>query len=349
MPASTMRLATLLPFLRNPRSVVNEVASWERAGLEAIWVAEAWGYDSPTVMGYLAARTERMLIGSAVLNLYSRSPALIAQTAVSLDALSEGRALLGLGVSGPQVVEGWHGQRFERPLARTREVVDLCRRIWQREVIEHQGIFKMPLRPEDGGTFGKPLKLLAKPVRDRIPIYLGAQGRVNVALTSEIADGWLPPLFIPDKASTVWGEALAQGKQRRDPALGPLEIAAGMGTAVLAIGEDAASARDQTRPVIAFYVGAAGAPGKNFYYNLACEYGYEREASLIQEHYLAGRRREAEAAVPAEFCQLVSLAGTAGYVRERIEAFREAGVTMLVVTPVGPDPLHLIEQVREWL
>lgn len=344
-----MRLSAMLSYIDSPRLVADQVADWERAGLDAVWVAEAWGYDAATVMGYLAARTERVLIGSAVVNVYSRTPALLAQTAVGLDALSEGRAILGLGASGPQVIEGWHGRRYDKPLGRTRETVELCRRIWRREVIEHHGITDMPLPPEKGGTLGKPLKLLAKPVRERIPIYLGAQGPASVRTTAEIAEGWLPPLFIPEKAAEVWGSALAEGAKLRDPSLGPLEIAAGGVNTLLAIGDDAAAVRDQIRPMLALYVGGMGAFGKNFYYDLACQYGYEREATEVQAHYLAGRRREAEAAVPAEFCELVTLAGPAGYVRDRIEAYREAGVTMLSVAPVGDDPLRLFEQVKQWL
>lgn len=341
-----MELSMPLQYSGDPRTAADQAAALETAGLDAVWVAEAYGFDSPTVMGYLAARTERMRIGSAILNVYSRTPALIAQTAAGLDALSGGRAMLGLGASGPQVVEGWHGRRYDKPLGRTRETIELCRRIWRREVVEHHGITDMPLPAEKGGTHGKPLKLLTHPVRERIPVYVAALGPANVAMTAETADGWLPFLYIPEKAGQVWGEALAKGAARRDPELGPLEVVAG---GVLAIGEDAAAARDLMRPMIALYVGGMGAPGRNFYYDLACAYGYEAEAARVQEHYLAGRKKEAEAAVPAEFCELTSLAGPAGYVRDRVRAFRDAGVTMLNITPVGPSPARLVEQVKGWL
>ncbi|RSS82973.1 LLM class F420-dependent oxidoreductase [Streptomyces sp. WAC06614] len=330
----------------DPRRAADEAAALESAGLDAVWVAETWGFDSPTIMGYLAARTERMKIGSAIVNVYSRTPALIAQTAAGLDALSGGRALLGLGASGPQVVEGWHGRPYDRPLGRTRETVELCRRIWRRETVDHHGITDMPLPPEKGGRHGKPLKILTRPVRPDIPVYVAALGPANVALTAEIADGWLPTLFLPEKAHQVWGEALARGTAARPAGLGPLQIVAG---GLLAIGEDAAVVRDLARPHIALYVGGMGAVGKNFYHDLAVAYGYEKEARRIQELFLAGRKRDAAAAVPEEFCELMTLCGPEGYVRDRIEAFREAGVTMLNVTPVGPEPARLVETVKNWL
>jgi F420-dependent oxidoreductase-like protein len=293
-------------------------------------------------MGFLAARTERLLIGSAILPIYSRTPALIAQTAAGLDAVSNGRALLGLGASGPQVVEGWHGVRYDRPLGRTREVVDLCRRIWRRDTITNDGIYQLPL---PGGTgLGKPLKILTKPVREAIPIYLASLGDKNVELTAEIADGWLPTLFLPEKASTVWGPALAAGRARRT--LGPLDVVAG---GLLAIGDDVTALRELARPSVALYVGGMGARDRNFYNDLMRRYGYEAEARTIQDLYLAGRKEEAAAAVPDEFLELSSLVGPAGHVKERVEAFREAGVTMLNVSPVGPDPVGDVRTLREWL
>ncbi|MGY4925130.1 LLM class F420-dependent oxidoreductase [Streptomyces sp. 900105755] len=337
-----MELSTFLDYAGDPRTAADQAAALESAGLDAVWVAEAYGFDSPTIMGYLAARTERMKIGSAILNVYSRTPALIAQTAAGLDAISGGRAIIGLGASGPQVVEGWHGKAYDKPLGRTRETIELTRRILRREVIDHHGITDMP-RP---GGLGKPLKILPRPVRPAVPLYVASLGPANVRMTAEIADGWLPTLFIPEKAHEVWGTPLAEGAARRDPALGELQIVAG---GLLAIGEDAAAARDLVRPRIALYVGGMGAPGKNFYNDLAVAYGYEKEARLIQELYLDGRQRDAAAAVPDEFCELISLCGPEGYVRDRVEAFREAGVTMLDVTPVGPDPARLVETVKNWL
>ncbi|MEU5996455.1 LLM class F420-dependent oxidoreductase [Streptomyces sp. NPDC047197] len=341
-----MQLSAPLAYAGDPRQAADDVAALESAGLDAVWVAEAYGFDSPTIMGYLAARTERMKIGAAILNVYSRTPALIAQTAAGLDAISGGRAIIGLGASGPQVVEGWHGKPYDKPLARTREVIELTRRILRREVIDHHGITDMPLPKEKGGKLGKPLKILTKPVRSQVPLYVASLGPANVRMTAEIADGWLPTLFIPEKAHQVWGAPLAEGREKRDPALGPLQTVAG---GLLAIGDDAAAVRDFARPQIALYVGGMGAVGKNFYNDLAVAYGYEKEAKLIQELYLSGKKKEAEAAVPAEFCELMSLCGPESYVRERVEAFREAGVDMLNVIPVGPEPAKLIETVKGWL
>lgn len=341
-----MQISAPLAYAGDPREAADGAAALEAAGLDAVWVAEAYGFDSPTVMGYLAARTERMKIGAAILNVYSRTPALIAQTAAGLDAVSGGRAIIGLGASGPQVVEGWHGKAYDKPLGRTREAIELTRRILRREVIDHHGITDMPLPPEKGGRLGKPLKILTRPVRPEVPLYVASLGPANVRMTAEIADGWLPTLFLPEKAHQVWGASLAEGKEKRDPALGPLETVAG---GLLAIGDDAAAARDLARPQIALYVGGMGAKGKNFYNDLAVAYGYEEAAARIQELYLAGKKKEAEAAVPDEFCELMSLCGPAGYVRERVEAFREAGVTMLNVTPVGPEPAKSIATVKGWL
>lgn len=337
-----MELSIPLNYATDPRTAADQAAALEAAGLDAVWVAEAYGFDAPTIMGYLAARTERMKIGSAILNVYSRTPALIAQTAAGLDAISGGRAIIGLGASGPQVVEGWHGKPYDKPLGRTREAIELTRRILRREVIDHHGITDMPLP----GGLGKPLKILTKPVRPAVPLYVASLGPANVRMTAEVADGWLPTLFVPEKAKDVWGTALAEGTARRDPALGPLQVVAG---GLLAIGDDAAAIRDFARPQIALYIGGMGAPGKNFYNTLAVSYGYEKEAKLIQELYLSGRKKEAEAAVPDELVELVSLCGPEGYVRERVEAFREAGVTMLNVIPVAQDPARLIETVKNWL
>ncbi|RZB14584.1 LLM class F420-dependent oxidoreductase [Streptomyces sp. F001] len=342
-----MELATTLEYAaNNPRKAVEEIVRLEKAGLDAVWVAEAYGFDSPTTMGYLAARTERVKVGSYIINVYSRTPALIAQTAAGLDALSDGRALLGLGASGPQVVEGWHGRPYDKPLGRTRETVELCRRIWRREVIDHHGIVDMPLPPEKGGKLGKPLKFLNHPVRSEIPIHIAALGPANVRMAAEIADGWLPHLFIPEKAGQVWGSALAEGLACRPAERGNLQIVAGN---LLAVGENAAAARDLARPMIALYLGGMGAKGKNFYNDLARAYGYEEAAEKIQELYLSGKKREAEAAVPDELTELVSLCGPEGYVRERIEAFRAAGVTQLNVRVVDPDPARLVEKVKSWL
>ncbi|MET0237528.1 MAG: LLM class F420-dependent oxidoreductase [Kibdelosporangium sp.] len=341
-----MKISTQLMYAGDPKELIEQVVSLENAGLDTVWVAEAYGFDSPTLMGYVAAKTERVQIGSAILPIYSRTPALIAQTAAGLDAVSGGRAILGLGASGPQVIEGWHGVPYDKPLGRTREIVDICRRIWRREVITNEGSYPIPLPAGQGTGLGKPLKILTRPLRDNIPIYIASLGDKNVQLTAEIADGWLPTLFIPEKAGDVWGTALATGRAKRPAGLGDLEIVAG---GILAIGDDVAALRDASRPVIALYVGGMGAKGRNFYNDLARRYGYEAEAEKIQDLYLSGKKDEAAAAVPAEFAELMNLVGPAGYVKERLQAFKEAGVTTLNVTPIGENPAKLVAQVKEWL
>ncbi|GGN19472.1 F420-dependent oxidoreductase-like protein [Actinoplanes campanulatus] len=334
-----MRLATTLMYAGDPRTTADEVAGWERAGLDILWVAEAYGFDAPTIMGYLAAKTERVQIGSAILPIYSRTPALLAQTAAGLDAMSGGRAILGLGASGPQVVEGWHGVPYDKPIGRTREIIEICRAIWRREVIEHDGLYRMPL--PDG--LGKPLKILTRPVRDRIPVYVASLGAANVRMTAEIADGWLPFLYIPERAADVWGKPLAEGAAKRPTDLAPLEVVAG---GPLAIGDDVTGLRDLARPIVALYVGGMGAKGRNFYHDVVSRYGFEAAADRIQELYLSGHKQEAAAAVPDELLELTSLIGPESYVRDRIAAYKEAGVTVLNVIPFG-DPLRQIARVKE--
>ncbi|CAN5411156.1 LLM class F420-dependent oxidoreductase [soil metagenome] len=345
-----MKLSTQLMYAGNPREAADQVAALEKAGLDTIWVAEAYGFDSPTLMGYLAAKTETVEIGAAILNVYSRTPGALAQTAAGLDNVSGGRAILGLGASGPQVIEGWHGLPYDKPLGRTREVVDIVRMALRRERLEYAGkIFDLPL-PEGHGTgLGKPLKMLTKPERSSVPIYVAALGQKNVEGTAEYADGWLPFLYAPEKAGDVWGDALAAGRAKRPQGLGPLEVSAG---GMVCVGEDVKGMLDLVRPMVALYVGGMGAKGKNFYNTLACEYGFEAEATKIQELYLGGNKRDAEAVVPVELLEMVNLVGPESYVKERIEAFRASGVTNLQVVPVpadGGDPAALVSDLKEWV
>ncbi len=343
-----MKLALPLIYAGNPREAADQVAALEKAGLDRVWVAEAYGFDSPTLMGYLAAKTERVEIGSAILNVYSRTPGALLQTAAGLDNVSGGRAILGLGASGPQVIEGWHGVPYDKPLARTREIVDLVRRGMRREVLTADGVFALPLTREDGAVtgLGKPLKLLSHPERDRVPIFLAALGPKSVEQAAEIADGWIPHLFHPERAPRVWGESLAAGAAKRLPGLAPLEVSAG-GMVAIGEGQQTKDLLDFARPIFALYVGGMGAKGKNFYNDVAKAYGYEAQAEEIQDHYLAGRKREAEALIPLEWLEAANLVGSASYVAERIAAFREAGVTTLSITPVGEDPAAIVAQVKE--
>lgn len=342
-----MKLSTMLQYSGDPRAAAAHAAALERAGLDTIWVPEAYGFDSPTLMGYLAAKTERVEIGSAILNVYSRTPATLAQTAAGLDNVSQGRAILGLGASGPQVVEGWHGLAYTRPVTRTREVVDVVRAALRRETLRYQGrTVVLPLPAELGTGLGRPLKLLTRPVRPQVPIYVAALGEPGVRGAAQHADGWLPFLFSPEGAQAVWGAALAQGLAERDADLGPLEISAG---GLVAIGEDVLPLLDLARPMFALYIGGMGARSKNFYNELVRRYGYEADAARVQELYLDGHKRDAAAAVPLELLERCNLVGPASYVRERIAAFAEAGVTNLQVTPVGGDAAALVRQVKEWV
>ena len=345
-----MKLSTQLMYAGNPREAADQVAALEKSGLDTVWVAEAYGFDSPTLMGYLAAKTETVEIGSAILNVYSRTPGALAQTAAGLDNVSGGRAILGLGASGPQVIEGWHGLPYDKPLGRTREVVDIVRMALRRERLVHDGkIFHLPLPADQGTGLGKPLKMLTKPERRSIPIYVAALGQKNVEGTAEYADGWLPFLYAPEKAHLVWGDALAAGAAKRPDDLDPLEVVAG---GMVCVGDDVKGMLDLARPMFALYIGGMGAKGKNFYNTLACEYGFEAEAAKIQELYLGGNKRDAEAVVPLELLEMVNLVGPASYVQERIAAFRESGVTNLQVMPVpadGGDPAALVAQVKEWV
>jgi len=343
-----MKLSTQLMYAGNPRQTADEVVALEQAGLDTIWVPEAYGFDSPTLMGYLAAKTETVEIGSAILNIYSRTPSAILQTAAGLDNVSQGRAILGLGASGPQVIEGFHGVAYDKPLARTREIVDLVRRGLRRETLRHQGVFTLPLPEGQGTGLGKPLKLLTRPERSAIPIYIAALGPKSVEATAEYADGWLPFLFIPERMRQVWGAALDAGAAKRPDTLGPLEISAG-GMVAIGEGPEVKAMLDFARPLYALYVGGMGARGKNYYNDLACQYGFEKEAKEIQDLYLDGHKRDAEAKVPLEWLEAGNLVGPASYVRERIAAFADAGVTNLQVLPATEDPVATVRQLKEWV
>lgn len=326
---------------------VEEVADLERAGLDIVFVPEAYSFDAVSQLGYLAARTSKIELASGIFQIYTRTPSLTAMTAAGLDYVSGGRFVMGIGASGPQVIEGFHGVKYDAPLGRTRELVDICRQVWRREKVNYQGkYYQVPLPADQGTGLGKPLKLINHPVRERIPIVIASLGPKNVALTAEIAEGWEPIFFYPEKAESVWGEALAAGKAKRDPALGDLQIYAGP---ALAIGDDVEPLLQWIKPHLALYIGGMGAKGKNFYNDLACRYGYEEEAEKIQDLYLAGKKEEAAAAVPDELVRAVSLIGTESFVKERVAAFAAAGVTTLNVTPLAADRagrVALIEKLR---
>jgi F420-dependent oxidoreductase-like protein len=343
-----MRIGMSLNYAGGFRETVDELADYEKAGLDIVFVPEAYSFDAVSQMGFIAARTERLQIASGILQLYSRTPTLTAMTAAGLDYVSDGRFVLGIGASGPQVIEGWHGVPYHAPIGRTREIIEICRKVWKRERLSYDGTYyKLPLPAGEGTGLGKPLKLINHPVRERIPIIIASLGPKNVEMTAELAEGWEPIFYMPEKAGAVWGEALAKGKAKRDPWLGELDVVA---QATLAIGDDVEGFLEFGRPIAALYIGGMGAKGKNFYNDLARRYGYEKEAEEIQDLYLDGKKQEAAGKVPYELLQKTSLIGAEGFVRDRLAALKESGVTTLNVTPVAGDHearVKLIEKVRE--
>ncbi|GAA3445767.1 LLM class F420-dependent oxidoreductase [Planomonospora venezuelensis] len=343
-----MRIGMALNYSGGFKETVAELADYEKAGLDIVFVAEAYSFDAVSQMGYIAAKTERLQIASGILPVYSRTPTLLAMTAAGMDYVSDGRFTLGLGASGPQVIEGFHGVPYTAPLGRTREVIEICRQVWKRERVTYEGKhYTVPLPADQGTGLGKPLKLINHPVRERIPVVIAAIGPKNVELAAEIAEGWEPIFYMPEKAADVWGASIAAGKAKRDPALGELDVIA---QASLAIGDDVSGWLELGRPMAALYIGGMGAKGKNFYNDLARRYGYEKEAEQIQELYLSGKKDEAAALVPQELLESMSLIGSEGFVRDRLQAMRESGVTTINVAPLGrthEERIRLIEKVRE--
>jgi F420-dependent oxidoreductase-like protein len=343
-----MRIGMSLNYAGGFKETVDELADYEKAGLDIVFVPEAYSFDAVSQLGFIAARTERLEIASGILQIYSRTPTLTAMTAAGLDYVSDGRFTLGIGASGPQVIEGWHGVPYKAPIGRTREIIEICRAVWRRERLSYDGKhYTLPLPAEEGTGLGKPLKLINHPVRERIPIFVASLGPKNVEMTAELAEGWEPIFFIPEKAGDVWGDALAKGKVKRDPSLGELDIVA---QASLAIGDDVEGYLEFGRPMAALYIGGMGARGRNFYNDLACRYGFEQEAKEIQDLYLDGKKQEAAAKVPHDLLSKTSLIGTEGFVRDRLAALKEAGVTTLNVSPIAGDHqarLKLIEKVRD--
>jgi F420-dependent oxidoreductase-like protein len=343
-----MRIGMALNYAGGFKETAAELADFEKAGLDIVFVPEAYSYDAVSQLGYLAAVTERVQLASGIMQLYSRTPTLTAMTAAGIDYVSGGRFTLGIGASGPQVIEGWHGVPYDAPLARTRETIEICRAVWRRERLEYSGkYYQIPLPEGQGTGLGKALKLINHPVRERIPIILAALGPKNVEMAAELAEGWEPIFYYPEKARDVWGASLEAGRAKRDPALGPLDVIA---QTALAIGDDVRGLIDLIRPVQALYIGGMGARGRNFYNNMAVRYGYGKEAAAIQDAYLSGRKKEAEALIPQELLENVSLIGPKSYVAERVAAMRESGVTTLNVAPMGAthaERIALVEQIRD--
>jgi F420-dependent oxidoreductase-like protein len=329
----------------NFAEAVDDVVELEKIGVDIALVAEAYSYDAISQLGYLAAKTSRIELGSGVVPIYIRTPSLLAMTAAGLDYVSDGRFRLGIGTSGPQVMEGFHGVPFDAPLGRTREVVEICRQVWRRERVTYDGkYYQIPLPADQGTGLGKPLQLINHPVRERIPITIAALGPKNVELTAEIAEGWQPVFFYPEKADQVWGESLRSGYAKRDPALAPMDI---MVSASLAIGDDVDNRLAWAKPQLALYIGGMGARGRNFYHNLATRYGFGEVANHIQDLYLAGKKAEATDAVPDELVRQTSLVGPRGFVKERLAAYADAGVTTLLLQPLSDDRHESVRYVEE--
>ncbi len=334
-----MRLGFLIGYAppgTNPTELIDLAVEAEGLGYDSAWAAESWGTDVVTVLSWLGARTTTLKLGAGIMQIPARTPAMTAMTAATLDLMSGGRVLLGLGASGPQVAEGWHGQAYGSLLGRTREYVEIVRTAIRRDVVEHHGAhYEIPYRGEDATGLGKPLKLMMRPLRDEIPIYLAAIGPKNVALAAEIADGWLPVWTAPEHFAEVFGPSLTDAKDGFDVA------AFGVPAAVT---DDLQSARDFIKPHLALYVGGMGAKGKNFYNALVSRYGYEAEAAQIQELYLGGKKMEAIAAVPDALVDEVALVGSREQIAERLDAWRECGVTTLIVQSLDRKTLQTLAE-----
>jgi F420-dependent oxidoreductase-like protein len=345
-----VKIALLLDYSHDFLKTAALAADLERAGLDQVWVPEPYGNDAISQVGYLAARTERLEIGTGIINVFSRTPALVAMTASGCDYLTSGRFQLGLGASGPQVIEGFHGMPFDKPMQRVREYIESCRMIWRREPYSFQGqTVHAPLNPPQGSGLGKPVKLIHTPVRARIPIWWASLMGRSVSATAEIADGWLPTMFLPEEHERIWGSALTEGLARRADDLGPLQVAAGGVLDVRESLHDPAArehALEPARSSTALYVGGMGARNKNFYNDMMIEYGFGDAARAIQDNFLDGRREEAARAVPSDWLDRTNLVGPEGHVAERVAAYRDAGVSVLTVSVHDPDPVRQVERLR---
>ena len=348
----SMKLSMMINYSGDFHADVQKVCDLENAGLDLVWVPEAYSFDAISQLGYLAAKTSKIEIGTGIINVYSRTATCVAQTAAGLDFVSGGRFVLGLGASGPQVIEGFHGVPYEKPMARIRDYINVCRMTWKREPVVYDGATVQVPLPEGQGTgLAKPLKIINHPVRDDIPIFWASLMGLSVTATAQYADGWLPIFFDPEKFHQVWGDELKAGTANRDADRGQLQISAG---GMVAIGDEFVGDKkqqilDMARPNIALYVGGMGARDKNFYNTICQKYGYVDEAIEIQDRYLSGDKSGAAAAVPSEMLEKTNLVGPAGEIKERLAAYKEAGVTHLSVSPVGGDAVQTVEKLREIL
>jgi F420-dependent oxidoreductase-like protein len=319
---------------------MNLVHEAERLGFHSVWTAEAYGSDAVTPLAWIGGQTTRIHLGSAIMQMPARTPAMTASTATSLDQLSGGRFLLGLGVSGPQVVEGWHGQPFGKPLVKTREYVSIVRKIWARaEPLEHVGAhYQIPYRGADATGLGKPLRSILH--GRQIPIYIAAIGPKSVEQAAEIADGWLPVWYTPYRTHVYKG-TLEAGFRRAGggKSLATFDVAP---TVMILQGDDVQACLDFVKPMLALYIGGMGARGKNFYNDLACRYGFEADARKIQDLYLDGKKAEAAAAVPNQLADEVALVGPAARIRDRLAPWRESGVTTMICGLRQPEAMRTL-------
>lgn len=344
-----MRIGTRISYKNDFAEVTRRLVDLEKAGLDVAWVAEAYSIDAVSQLGYLAAVTDRVELGTSILNVYSRTAAAIAQTAAGLDYVSNGRFILGLGASGPQVVEGFHGVPYEKPMRRISEYIDVVRMTLRRDRLVYDGdTVQLPLPEGQGTGLGKPLKLINHPVRDRVPIWWASLMPLSVRETARSADGWIPTNFVPDTMRDVWGADLDRGMAERSSDLGPLGISVGATVAIgdEYVGDEADRVLDLGRNHTALYWGGMGAREKNFYNTIARKQGYEAEAAEIQDLYLDGHKAEAAAAVPRDYLERSNLVGPEGFVAERLAAYRAAGVTDLNINIVGPDPVAQLDKLR---
>lgn len=316
----------------------------EHLGYSSVWVAESWGSDAVTVLSWIAARTETINVGAGILQMPARTPAMTAMTAVTLNELSGGRFLLGLGLSGPQVVEGWHGVPYGKPLGKTREYVSIVRSaIARKERLVHEGDhYQIPYTGSDATGLGKPLRLMTHPSHP-VPIYLAAIGPKNVTLTAEIADGWLPIFYSPEKSAAIYGPLLTEGFARSGEKA-RAERFDTVASLQAIVTDDIESARNRVKPMLALYIGGMGAKGRNFYNDLACRYGYESAATKIQDLYLARKKMEAVRAVPDELVDELSLIGTKEMIRDRLEVWKDSPVTTLALMPTDSHSLRTIAE-----
>lgn len=317
----------------------------ERLGYHSGWTSEAYGTDAMTPLSWLLARTERLCFGTAIAQLPARAPAMTAMTAATLDMMSGGRFLLGLGASGPQVAEGWYGEPYGKPLTRTREYIEIVRMVLHREApLEHHGeLYDIPFTGPGATGLGKPLKLMVHPRRGDIPIYLAAIGPKNVALAAEIADGWLPILYSPERASETWSHELDAGFAKADngKAREGFDVAP---TVPVMVGDDLQLLRDMVKPFAALYIGGMGARDRNFYNDLICRYGFEDAARTVQDLYLAGKKDAAAAAVPDTLVDEIALVGSRERIADRLDAWRESGVDTLIVGTTHVEVLQLMAE-----